>query len=93
VTDLALLDAVEPALASAVVIRVRLGRSNGKNGSVARRLLEIFDEKPGEAMVRFELEREGDFEALLEPDRRVRPDSEFVARVQEVCGKNSVRLI
>ncbi|MGH9784913.1 MAG: hypothetical protein ACRD88_12090, partial [Terriglobia bacterium] len=90
VSDLAPLDSVEPALASAVVIRVRLGRNNG---SVARRLLEVFDEKPGEAMVRLELEREGDFEALLEPDRHVRPDPEFVARVQEVCGKNSVRLI
>ena len=40
-----------------------------------------------------ELEREGGFEALLEPDRHVRPDPDFVARVQEICGKNSVRLI
>jgi len=96
VADLALLESVEPALASAVVIRVRLGRPDrpdGKNGSIARRLLAIFDEKPGEAMVRLELEREGEFEVLLEPDRRVRPDPEFVARVQEICGKNSVRLI
>jgi DNA polymerase-3 subunit alpha len=93
-SDLALLDTVEPALASAVIIRVRLGRPEHKNGSsVAKRLFEIFDEKPGEAMVRFEIEREGDFEALLEPDQRVRPDSEFVSRVQQVCGKNSVRLI
>jgi DNA polymerase-3 subunit alpha len=93
VSDLAPLHSVEPSLASAVVIRVRLGRPEKKNGGTARKLLEIFDEKPGEAMVRFELEREGDFEALLEPEHRVRPDREFVARVQEVCGRNSVRLI
>ena len=93
VSDLAPLDSVEPSLASAVVIRVRLGRPEKVNGSTARRLLEIFDEKPGEAMVRFELEREGDFEALLEPEHRVRPDRDFVARVQEICGRNSVRLI
>ena len=90
VADLAPLDSVEPSLASAAVIRVRLGR---KNGNVARQLLQIFDEKPGEAMVRLELEREGDFQALLEPDRRVRPDADFVSRVQQICGKNSVRLI
>ena len=93
VADLAPLESVEPALASAVVIRVRLGRPEKKNESVARRLLEVFDEKPGEAMVRFEIEREGDFEAMLEPERHVRPDPEFVSRVQEICGKNSVRLI
>jgi DNA polymerase-3 subunit alpha len=94
VSDLALLDTVEPSLASAVVIRVRLGRPEARNGSsVARRLFEIFEEKPGEAMVRFEIEREGDFEAMLEPDHRVRPDVEFVTRVQGICGKNSVRLI
>ncbi len=93
VSDLAPLDSVEPALAKAVVIRVRLGHPEKQNGSTARRLLEVLDEKPGEAMVRFELEREGDFEALLEPDTWVRPDAEFVSRVQEICGRNSVRLI
>jgi len=93
VADLALLDSVEPSLASAVVIRVRLGRPEKKNGSIARQLLQVFEEKPGEAMVRLELEREGNFQALLEPDRRVRPDAEFVSRVQQICGKNSVRLI
>ncbi|OFV92156.1 MAG: DNA polymerase III subunit alpha [Acidobacteria bacterium RIFCSPLOWO2_02_FULL_61_28] len=90
VADLAPLESVEPSLASAVVIRVRLGR---RNGSIARQLLQVFEEKTGEAMVRLELEREGDFQALLEPDRCVRPDAEFISRVQQICGKNSVRLI
>jgi DNA polymerase-3 subunit alpha len=84
------LDAAEPKLASAVVIRVRL---RGNNGSVARRLFEVFTEKPGEAPVRFELERDGEWQAQLEPELRVRPDADFVARVRAICGKDSVRLI
>ncbi|MBI4459181.1 MAG: DNA polymerase III subunit alpha, partial [Acidobacteria bacterium] len=88
--DLQPLDAVEPALASAVVIHVRLGR---KNGNMARQLFDLFAEKRGEAMVRLELERAGEFEALLEMDLRVRPDVEFQSRVERICGKDSIRLI
>jgi hypothetical protein len=81
---------VEPALASAVVIRVRLGRGNG---GIPHRLLDVFGEKPGNAPVRLELEREGEFQAQLEPELRVRPDAEFAARVRAICGKDSVLLI
>jgi DNA polymerase-3 subunit alpha len=84
------LDAVEPSLASAVVIRIRLGRGNG---SVARKLFDLFEEKPGEAPVRLEFERMGEFQAELEPDRRVRPDPEFAARARAICGKDAVLLI
>jgi DNA polymerase-3 subunit alpha len=90
VSEMMPLDAAEPALASAVVIRVRLGRGNG---SVAHQLLDLFGEKPGEAPVRLELEREGDFQAQLEPELRVRPDAEFAARVRAICGRDSVLLI
>jgi DNA polymerase-3 subunit alpha len=90
VSELLPLAAVEPALASAVVIRVRLGRGNG---SVARRLHDLFAEKPGEAPVRLEFERAGLFQAELEPDLRVRPDPEFANRAREICGKDAVLLI
>ncbi|MBI4443112.1 MAG: DNA polymerase III subunit alpha, partial [Acidobacteria bacterium] len=90
VADLAPLDDAEPRLASAVVIRVRLKEGNG---SVARQLWELFEAKPGEAPVRLELEREGEFEALLEPEMHVRADADFVARARKICGKESVRLI
>jgi DNA polymerase-3 subunit alpha len=89
VSEILPLDAVEPSLASAVVIRVRLGR----NGSVARKLYDLFVEKAGEAPVRLEFEREGEFQAQLEPDLRVRPDPEFVARVRALCGRDSLLLV
>jgi len=90
VSELLPLAAVEPSLASAVVIRVRLGRGNG---SVARKLHDLFEEKPGEAPVRLEFEREGAFQAQLEPDLRVRPDPEFANRARAICGKDAVLLI
>ncbi|MBI2818670.1 MAG: DNA polymerase III subunit alpha [Acidobacteria bacterium] len=90
VSEMTPLDAVEPSLASAVVIRIRLGRGNG---SVARRLHDLFEEKPGEAPVRLEFEREGAFQAEMEPDLRVRPDPDFADRVRAICGKDAVLLI
>ena len=89
VSEMLPLDAVEPSLPSAVVIRVRLGR----NGGVARKLYELFQEKSGQAPVRLEFEREGEFEAQLEPDLRVRPDPDFAARVRALCGKDSILLV
>jgi len=90
ISEMLPLDAVEPSLASAVVIRVRLGRGNG---SVARKLHDLFEEKPGEAPVRLEFEREGEFQAELEPDLRVRPDPDFATRARAICGKDAVLLI
>ncbi|MBI4464180.1 MAG: DNA polymerase III subunit alpha [Acidobacteria bacterium] len=90
VSELVPLDAVEPQFASAVVIRVRLKEGNG---SLARQLLELFETKPGNAPVRLQLEREGAFEALLEPEMQVCPDAEFVTRVRKICGKDSIHLI
>jgi DNA polymerase-3 subunit alpha len=90
VAEMIPLEGAEPALASAVVIRVRLGKGNG---TVARQLLELFGQKPGEAPVRLELEREGEFEAQLQPEARVRPDAEFAARARAICGTDSVLLI
>ena len=89
VAEMTPLDAEAPPL-STVIIRVRL---QGENGGAARQLFDLFQEKPGEASVRLELEREREFQALLEPDLRVQPDAEFVATVEKICGKHSVRLL
>ena len=80
----------ETPLRSTVIIRVRL---QGENGGAARQLFDLFQKKPGEASVRLELEREREFQALLEPDLRVQPDAEFVSTVEKICGKHSVRLL
>ena len=73
-----------------MVIRVKLG--NG-NGNVAQQLFDILKEKTGQTPIRLEIERERDFQAILEPDLRIRADTEFVARIRKLCGKDSVRLV
>ena len=90
VSEIAPLESVEPPRATGVVIRVRLG---GSNGGVARQLFEICREKNGETPVRLEIERESDFQAILEPDLRIRPDTDFVTRIRKLCGRDSVRLV
>ena len=90
VSEIAPLEGVQPALPFGVVVRVRL---RGENGDIAQQLFDVFLEKAGETPVRLELEREGDFRAILEPDAGVRPDAEFVDRIRKICGKDSVRLL
>jgi DNA polymerase-3 subunit alpha len=92
VDDIASLDSVEPALPTGVVIRVKLGNGGG-NGNVAQQLFDILQEKTGQTPIRLEIERERDFQAILEPDMRIKPDTDFVARVRKLCGKDSVRLV
>ncbi|MBI2817116.1 MAG: DNA polymerase III subunit alpha [Acidobacteria bacterium] len=89
VSEIAPLESVEPPMPTGVVIRVRLGN----NGGVARQLYEILSEKNGPVPVRLELERERDFQAILEPEIRIRPDADLVARVKKLCGKDSIRLV
>ena len=51
-------------------------------------------EKKGEAKVLFDVERSGDFMVVMEAgDYNVQPDRNFIARVEELCGRGAVRLI
>jgi DNA polymerase-3 subunit alpha len=90
VSDVRLLEKTEPELASAVIVRVRLGRSNG---SLARQLFELIEKKPGGAPIRIELERDGEFEAQLELERGVRPDEEFKSAARSIVGKDALVLV
>jgi hypothetical protein len=70
-----------------------LWRTFGGDPAVARRLAELFDRKPGQASVRLEIIREGDFCLTLEAPRKVRPDKEFVAEVEAICGKGALIML
>ena len=49
---------------------------------------------PGEAKVLFDVERAGDFMVVMEAEGyNVQPDRNFIARVEELCGRGSVRII
>ena len=48
----------------------------------------------GEARVLFDVERAGDFMVVMEADGyNVLPDRNFIDRVEELCGRGSVRII
>ncbi len=54
----------------------------------------LFGERKGEARVLFDLERQGEFMVVMEAEGyNVHPDRNFIARVEELCGRGSVRVI
>ena len=57
-------------------------------------LHNLFTERKGEARVLFDVERNGDFMVVMEAEGyNVHPDRNFIARVEELCGRGSVRII
>jgi len=54
----------------------------------------LFKERKGEARVLFDVERVGDFMVVMEAEGyNVLPDRNFIARVEQLCGRGSVRVI
>jgi DNA polymerase III alpha subunit len=54
----------------------------------------LFRERKGEARVLFDVERAGDFMVVMEAEGyNVLPDRNFIARVEQLCGRGSVRVI
>ncbi|MBM3774481.1 MAG: DNA polymerase III subunit alpha, partial [Acidobacteria bacterium] len=80
------LEVARVALPSLVSIRVVLG-SNGASDK-AGALSELFRGKPGETQVRLRLEAAREFSVILDVPARVRPDREFRARLERICGKD-----
>jgi DNA polymerase III subunit alpha len=51
-------------------------------------------QKKGEAKVLFDVERQGDFMVVMEAEGyNVQPDRNFVAQVEQLCGRGAVRVI
>jgi DNA polymerase III subunit alpha len=64
------------------------------NDSVVDELHALCAQRKGEAKVLFDVERQGDFMVVMEAEGyNVHPDRNFVARVEELCGRGAVRVI
>jgi DNA polymerase III subunit alpha len=91
VGDIEALEQARPRLPRAIRIRVPLETAT----------VETIDglhthcaSHPGEAKVLFDVERAGDFMVIMEPEGyNVQPDRAFIARVEELCGRGSVRIV
>ena len=57
-------------------------------------LHKLFIERKGDSKVLFDVERPGDFMVVMEAEGyNVQPDRNFIARVEELCGRGAVRVI
>ena len=91
VNEILPLDEAQVPLPRSLRIRIPLASSTQ---STVDALYSLCTEKPGEAKVLFDVEREGDFMVVMEAEGyNVQPDRYFVARVEELCGRGAVRII
>jgi len=91
VADIVPLDEAQPKLPRSLRIRVPL---EAASAATIDALCQVCRERKGEAKVLFDVERPGDFLAVMEAEGyNVLPDRAFIARVEELCGRGSVRIV
>src|SRR5438309_1281457 len=74
-------------------LRIRIPSGECSESTVDA-LHSLFTERKGEARVLFDVERAGDFMVVMEAEGyNVQPDRTFIARVEQLCGRGSVRII
>ena len=74
-------------------IRIRIPLETSAETTVDD-LHNLLCERKGEAKVLFDVERQGDFMVVMEAEGyNVLPDRNFIARVEQLCGRGSVRVI
>jgi DNA polymerase III subunit alpha len=88
VQEIVLLEKAAVRLPSLISVRVWLGRNGSSDKAAA--LEELFRRKPGETQVRLRLESPREFSVILDVPARVRPDREFRALLEKICGPDSI---
>jgi len=74
-------------------LRIRIPLETA-NEFVIDELHALCAQRKGEAKVLFDVERQGDFMVVMEAEGyNVHPDRDFVARVEDLCGRGAVRVI
>ncbi len=91
VQDIVALDNARVDLPEVISIRVWLNRNGGVDRAHA--LEELFRKKPGPTSVRLRLEAPRDFSILLDVPAKVRPDREFRAAVEAICGAEAIERV
>ncbi len=85
------LDDAKPKLPKSIRIRIPLETATHETVDALHTLCR---ERKGEAKVLFDLERPKDFMVVLEAEGyNVRADKAFIGRVEELCGRDAVRVI
>ena len=74
-----------------ISIRVAVGANGAPDKADA--LNQLFARKRGDTEVRLRLEKPRDFSVILDVTLKVRPDKEFWAEVERICGPESVEIL
>ena len=91
VADISPLEDVKVPLPKALRIRIPIETSTEQT---VEALHSVFNERKGDAKVLFDVERQGEFMVVMEAEGyNVLPDRNFIARVEQLCGRGSVRII
>ncbi|HEX8984592.1 MAG TPA: OB-fold nucleic acid binding domain-containing protein, partial [Bryobacteraceae bacterium] len=91
IQEIVSLDNARVDMPKVISIRVWLGRNGSSEKAGA--LDELFRRKPGETQVRLRLEMPRDFVVLLDIPAKVRPDKEFKAAVEAICGAEAIERV
>ena len=91
VSEITPLEEARPKLPRSLRIRIPLETATD---STVQALHNLFIERKGDSKVPFDVERQGDFMVVMEAEGyNVQPDRNFIARVEELCGRGAVRVI
>jgi DNA polymerase-3 subunit alpha len=91
VNDISPLEDAKVPLPNSLRIRVPLETANELTIDA---LHSLCTQQKGTAKVLFDVERQGDFMVVMEAEGyNVMPDRNFIARVEELCGRGAVRVI
>jgi DNA polymerase-3 subunit alpha len=92
ISDARLLDQVREQPNTPNLLRVRVNRG-AMDAGIIDRLQELFASRPGRCRIAFEIVHEDGSEATIDAGSAVRADSEFVDRVRQICGADSVAVM
>jgi len=90
IQDIVPLEVARIPLPSLILIRVGISRNGGDR---AAQLQDLFHRKPGDTQVRLRLESPRDFTVILDVPAKVRPDREFRAEIEKLCGSEAIEVL
>ncbi len=75
------------------LISIRFWLKDESSGERAAALSQLFLRKQGETEVRLRLEKPRDFSIIMDVGSKVRPDREFRAEIERICGPESMEIL
>ncbi len=75
------------------LISIRIWLKDETSSQKADALNELFSRKSGATEVRLRLEKPRDFSVVMDVTAKVRPDREFRAELEKICGPESMEIL